>query len=599
MNLPETEIPTRLFDRVLLRRLLRYARPHRAALAACVGLLLPMALLTNALPLFVRRAVDDVLVASGGRPADRLRGLLALAGLYIAVAAVAFGLRFVHGLILSRVGLRILYRLRADIFAKVLRLPLRLFDRIPVGRLMTRVTSDVEAMQRLLTDGLVGLVGDVFTLAGLVGYMLYLSPRLAGYLLLLLPFLFASVAFLNRRIRRSHRDVRRRQSALNAHLQEQLTGMTTIQLFNRESHAARRFDRFNAELREAFLSAIRWFSWLFPSMEALNAVAVLLILAVGGHALLKGDGRVSLGILVAFLAYIREFFRPLEDLSDKSNILQAAMASSERVFGLLDEPEEQPDLPHPLEWTGFRGGVEFDRVWFAYEGENWVLQDVSFRLEPGESVAVVGATGAGKTSLISLLARFYEVSRGAIRLDGLDVRDVRRAELRRRIGLVPQDPFIFTGTLATNISLDNPALDRAAVRAAAQFVNAALFIEARPGGFDGPVLERGATLSTGQKQLLALARAVAQNPDILLILDEATASVDTETERLIQDALRRLMKGRTSIVIAHRLSTIRHVDRILVLRQGRLVEQGTHAQLIHEGGYYRRLYDLLARQPPR
>jgi ATP-binding cassette subfamily B multidrug efflux pump len=596
MNLPESEIPARLFDRRLLGRLLRYTLPFRRHLLLAVALIAPMALLTNLLPLLLRAAVDGSMLADLPA-AERFRGLAGTAARYIGVAAMAFGLRYAHTLLLSWIGQRILFDLRADIFAKILRLPLRYFDRHPVGRLMTRVSSDVEAMQRLLTDGLVGLIGDVFMLAGLLGFIFYLNARLASRLLILLPVLFVVVALINRRIRGAQRQVRQRQSALNSHLQEMLTGMLTIQLFNREAHVQKRFDHFNAGLRDAFLLAIRWFSYFFPAIEVLNALSLAIVLAVGGHALMRGEPDITLGVLVAFVAYIREFFRPLEDLSDKSNILQSAMASSERVFGLLDEPEERPDPPRPAEWPAFRGGVEFDRVWFAYEGENWVLQDLSFRIRPGESVAVVGATGAGKTSLISLLARFYEVTRGAVRVDDLDVREVRRAELHRRIGLVPQDPFIFSGTLASNIDLEDPGMGRDRVVEAAKFVNAHGFIEARPGGYDGPVLERGATLSTGQKQLLALARALAQNPEILLILDEATASVDTETERLIQDALQKLMKGRTSILIAHRLSTIRHVDRILVLRQGQLIEEGTHAELIRAGGYYRRLYDLLSHAP--
>ncbi|MBU1695082.1 MAG: ABC transporter ATP-binding protein/permease [Verrucomicrobia bacterium] len=593
MSAPESEIPARLFDRRLLGRLLRYAAPFRRYLLLAVVLIAPMALLTNLLPLLLRAAVDGSMLADLPA-AERFRSLAGTAARYVGIAALAFGLRYAHTLLLSWIGQRILFNLRGDIFAKILRLPLRYFDRHPVGRLMTRVSSDVEAMQRLLTDGLVGLIGDLFMLVGLLGFIFYLNARLASRLLILLPVLFVVVALINRRIRQAQRQVRQRQSALNSHLQEMLTGMLTIQLFNREAHVQKRFDHFNAGLRDAFVLAIRWFSYFFPAIEVLNALSLTIVLAVGGHALMRGEPDITLGVLVAFVAYIREFFRPLEDLSDKSNILQSAMASSERVFGLLDEPEERPDPPRPAEWPAFRGAVEFDHVWFAYEGEDWVLQDLSFRIRPGESVAVVGATGAGKTSLISLLARFYEVTRGAVRVDGLDVRAVRRAELHRRIGLVPQDPFIFSGTLASNISLEDPEMGRDRVVEAAKFVNAHGFIEARPGRYDGPVLERGATLSTGQKQLLALARALAQNPDILLILDEATASVDTETERLIQDALQRLMKGRTSIVIAHRLSTIRHVDRILVLRQGHLIEEGTHAELIRAGGYYRRLYDLLS-----
>lgn len=359
-----------------------------------------------------------------------------------------------------------------------------------------------------------------------------------------------------------------------------------------------RFDRQNAPLRDAFLRSVKWFSLAFPATEIMNVVAVVLVVGYGGWRIQQGDPDLTIGTLLAFLVYLRDFFRPLDDLSEKSNVLQSAMASAERVFGLMDTPETiaDPASPHPL--RTFRGEVEFEHVWFAYRDEHWVLRDLHLHIPAGTSVALVGATGAGKSSITSLIARFYDVQRGAVRVDGVDVRDYAQAELRRRIGVVLQDPFIFPGTLADNIGLLNPALTRAQVEQAARYVNAHTWIEARPGGYDAVVQERGAGLSTGQKQLLALARAVAQDPDILLILDEATANVDTETERLIQDALTKLMQGRTTILIAHRLSTIRHVDRILVLRDGQLIEQGRHEELVAQAGYYRRLYELLSHAPP-
>jgi ATP-binding cassette subfamily B protein len=452
-------------------------------------------------------------------------------------------------------------------------------------------------MQRFLTDGLVGLTVDFFTLAGILGFMFYLNARLALILLVLMPVLLIVLTFINYRIRGAHRLVRQRQSALNAYLQEMLTGMPTVQLFSREEHVQRRFAGLNGELREGFILSIHWFSYFFPAMEVLNAASLGLVLFAGGYGLIHGHADLSLGVLIAFVSYVRDFFRPLEDLSDKSNILQSAMASSERVFALMDVPEEILDPPNPLDIRAFRGEVEFDHVWFAYQDEDWVLKDVSLRIRPGESVAIVGATGAGKTSITSLITRFYDVQKGAVKVDGMDVRSLRQVDLRRRIGIVLQDPFIFSGSIASNINLHNPSISRAQLEQAARYVNAYDFVVQRTGGFDAELMERGAKLSTGQKQLLALARAIAQNPDILLILDEATANVDTETEQLIQDALRKLMKGRTSIIIAHRLSTIQHVDRILVMRHGEIVEQGAHRELIRQGGYYRRLYDLLAHTP--
>jgi len=594
----ESDVPGALFDRRLLRRMFHYVRPYRKGMLLAFALMVPMTLLMNYLPLLVRNAIDRYLVPVDGLPAiARFDGLLTISITFLIIAAGVFVLRFAHGYVLTYIGQKIIFDMRADIFAKIMRLPLRYFDRNPVGRLMTRVGSDVDAMQRLLTDGIVGLAADVFTIAGILGYMVYLSPRLAAIMLVLLPLLLAILVFLNGKVRAAHREVRKRTSALNAFLQEMISGMLTIQLFNREEHTRGRFADFNGRLRAALLNSIRWFSYSFPATEILNALTMILVLTVGGLSLIRGDGHITIGVLIAYMAYLREFFRPLDDLSEKSNLLQSAMASAERVFALMEIPEEIADPPAPLPITSFRGDVCLDHVWFAYNDENWVLKDVNIHIRPGESVAIVGATGAGKSSIIGLVSRFYDVQRGAVRVDGYDVKAYAQSELRRRIGIVLQDPFIFSATIADNIRLFNPAISDEQVVAAAKYVNAHGFIEARPGGYQEVLRERGAGLSTGQKQLLALARAIAQDPDILLILDEATANVDTETEWLIQDALQKLMKNRTSIIIAHRLSTIRHVDRILVMRHGELVEQGSHTQLIAADGYYKRLYDLLSHQP--
>ncbi|HMO52185.1 MAG TPA: ABC transporter ATP-binding protein [Kiritimatiellia bacterium] len=595
----ESDIPARLFDRRLLRRMIGYVKPYRRGMLMALVLVVPLTLLMNYLPMLVKHAIDDYLVPTAPLDAEaRLAGLAGIAGVFLGISLMVFVLRFAHGYLMSWIGQRIIFDMRADIFAKIMRLPLRYFDRNPVGRLMTRVGSDVDAMQRLLTDGLIGLATDVFTIIGIMGYMIYLSPRLAVILVVLFPLLLGILVFLNARVRSAHREVRKRQSALNAYLQEMITGMLTVQLFNRENRVRGRFAEYNGRLRAALLNSIRWFSYSFPATEILNAMTVILVLAVGGISLIRGDEALTIGILIAYLAYLRDFFRPLDDLSEKSNVLQSAMASAERVFGLMEEPEDiqDPSAPAPLEH--FRGEVHLDHVWFAYHPEQWVLKDINVRIRPGESVAIVGATGAGKSSIISLVARFYDVQRGAVRVDGRDVRDYRQSDLRRRIGIVLQDPFMFSASIADNIRLFHPAISDEQVVAAAKYVNAHTFIEARPGGYGSVLRERGAGLSTGQKQLLALARAIAQDPDILLILDEATANVDTETEWLIQDALKKLMRGRTSIIIAHRLSTIRHVDRILVMRHGEVVEQGSHGELIAAGGYYKRLYDLLAHQPP-
>ncbi len=599
MTAPEKEIAGRMFDARLTRRLLRYAKPYGPALTVAVVGLLLMALLTAYLPILIKTVIDDYVIAEGSAlsRAERVDGITRIGLWFLGLSALAFLFRYGESYLMAWVGEHIIFDLRADLFARILRLPLRIMDRTPVGRLMTRVTSDVDAMQKMVTDGLVALAADLFALFAIMGFMIYVSPLLAFTLFFIFPVLFVVLAVINYQIRRAHREVRRRQSALNSYLQEMITGMLTVQLFNREDYIRGRFRKFNEDLRKAWVEAVRWFSFFFPSMEVLNAVAFGLVLTVGGAAILMGAEAVTIGILVAFLAYIRDFFRPLEDLSDKSNIFQQAMASAERIFGLMDEPLDVPDPEHPVEIETFRGDVEFDRVRFAYVDEDWVLQDVSFRIAAGESIAIVGATGAGKTSIINLIARFYDVPQGAVRVDGHDVRAYRQVDLRRRIGMVQQDPFIFSGTIADNIGLHNPEVSREEIIRAARYVNASRFIEALPDGYETQVQERGITLSTGQKQLLALARALVQNPDILIILDEATANVDTESEMLIQDALRKLMRGRTSIIIAHRLSTIRGVDRILVMRHGEFIEQGSHVELLKQGGYYRRLYDLLSHTP--
>lgn len=599
MSAVELEPEGKLFDGQLTRRLLAYTKPYRALLGLAVLVILIMSLLNSAMPVLLKTAIDDYLmedVASLSAD-DRIAGITRIGWFYLGLAGLVFGLRYFQTYLMAWVAERIIYDMRADIFAKILRMPLRFMDRNPVGRLMTRVTSDVEAMQRMVTDGVVGLVADLFALVAIMGFMIYLSPVLALTLFGVFPVLLGVMFWINLNTRRAHRKVRARQSTLNAYLQEMITGMLTIQLFNRETSVRKRFDQRNTDLRHGWFESVRWISYFFPSMEVLNAVSVALVLGVGGLMIVQGSDAVSIGIMVAFLAYIRDFFRPLEDLSEKSTVFQSAMASSERIFGLMDEKEDLEDPPKPVEIERFNGAVEFDRVWFAYQDEDWVIKDLSFKIQPGESVAIVGATGAGKTSIISLISRLYDVQRGLVRVDEQDVRNYRQVDLRRRIGMVIQDPFIFSGSIAANIHMHNPDVSREQVIEAAKYVNAHRFISALPDGYDTEVQERGITLSTGQKQLLALARALVQDPDILLILDEATANVDTESELLIQDALKRLMRGRTSILIAHRLSTIRGVDRILVMRNGEKIEEGSHTSLIQHDGYYRRLYELLAHQP--
>ncbi|HTD78942.1 MAG TPA: ABC transporter ATP-binding protein [Chloroflexota bacterium] len=500
----------------------------------------------------------------------------------------------------GQVGQRVMYDLRMQIFGRLQQLPLAFFDRNPVGRLMTRLTNDVDALNEMLTDGAVAIFGDIFTLLGIVGVLLWLNWRLALVTFVILPVLAVFMSFFRRAMRDSYRQVRTRLARLNAYIAENISGTQIVQLFNREQRNFAAFDALNLDYLGANLRSLFYFALFYPTVSVLSSVAIALIVWYGGGNVLApaaGGSRgvlpaLTLGSLVAFLSYADRFFVPIRDLSEKYNILQGAMAASERIFGLLDEPETIVDPPEPVPLGEVRGEVEFHNVWFSYNPDEWVLKDVSFAIKPGESVAIVGATGAGKTSLIALLSRFYDVQRGAILVDGHDVREVAQAALRRHIGVVLQDPFIFSGTIAGNIRLHEDSISDERVRAAARFVNADGFISELPQGYDTPVRERGAGLSVGQKQLLAFARAIAFNPEILLVLDEATSSVDTETEALIQDALARLMQGRTSIIIAHRLSTIRNVDRIIVLHKGRVVEQGTHEELLARAGIYRNLYEL-------
>jgi ATP-binding cassette subfamily B protein len=434
-------------------------------------------------------------------------------------------------------------------------------------------------------------------LASIMVYMLFINMQVALVLFTALPLIFGALFFINGKLREANRQIRKRQASLNALLQEDLVGMTTIQLFNRELIAQDEFRTRNTDLRSAYFEEVRWFSLYFPVIEGGQSVAFLLILGTGGFLLLNNSSLISLGVLVAFLTYIRNFFRPLGSLSDKAQMFQMAMASAERVFTLIDMPNEITEPDEPLPSEEINGSIEFRNVWFAYEEENWVLKNLSFAVQPGQVIAIVGATGAGKSTIINLIGRFYDVQRGSVRINGHDVRAFGKTDLRQHLGYVFQDPFVFAGTVADNISLLNPDLSRDELISAAKTVNAHGFISDIPDGYDTVLNERGEGLSLGQKQLLSMARTLAQNPNLLFVLDEATASVDTATEVLIQDALSKLMHNRTSVVIAHRLSTIRHADRIMVMRQGELVDAGTHDELMLRGGYYRQLYELLQKSP--
>ena len=610
------EVLGKAYDGRLMRRLLGYLRPYRGRTAAAVGLMVvssagqlfgPVATAV-AFDLFlapgfgadgrrteIATAVGAWLEGAGMRPSP-VAGLAWTAAIWGVVLVATFAALWLQGYLLQTLGQRVLADLRREVFARLQRLDLAYFDRTPVGRLVTRVTTDVDSLNELFAAGIVSIVGDLLLLVGIAAVLFVLDWRLALAAFAILPLLAALTHWFKLRARRSFREVRVEVARLAAFLQEHLAGMSIVQLFGREARALDDFRAINRAHRDANVRGIFYYAVYFPGVELLTAAGLALILALGGARAI--GGAVSIGALVAFLQYAQRFYQPLADLSEKYNVLQQAMASSERIFQLLDTPATiaSPAAGHAP--AAVRGTIEFDRVSFAYRAGEPVVRDVSFRIEPGETVAVVGATGAGKSTLANLLLRFYDVTEGEIRVDGVDVRRWRLESLRRAVGLVLQDVFLFAGTIAGNLRLGEAGFDDKRLLAAARDAEALSFVERLPGTLQAEVRERGAGLSTGEKQLLAFARALAFDPPVL-VLDEATASVDTETERRIQTALGRLLAGRTSLVIAHRLSTVQRADRILVLHHGRLVEAGSHRELVARDGLYRRLYELQMREPGR
>jgi ATP-binding cassette subfamily B protein/subfamily B ATP-binding cassette protein MsbA len=546
------------------------------------------------------RAGDRVAVPSGRLAAlsreqtvvlreGDFRGVRNVAYLFLAALLLTFVFTLFQINMMEVTSQRVMYDIRMKVLAHLQRLSLSFFDKNPVGRLVTRATNDVEVLHEMFTTIVITLLRDVFTLIGVVVLLLGLNWRLALVSFAVLPAMVWATAVFSVRIRDAFREVRVRVARINANLQESISGIRVTQIFRREAESFGRFARANHDLFRANMRQLTVFALFMPLMELASSVAIGLVIWYGGGRVLQST--LSLGTLVAFLSYVQMFFRPIRNLAEQYSTMQATMASSERIFLLLDSREMVPEPERPVRPPAVRGRVEFENVWFSYDGTDDVLRDVSFTVEPGQTVAIVGATGAGKTSIISLLERFYDVREGRITLDGVDIRDLEKSFLRSHLGLVMQDVFIFAGDIAGNIRLGNASVTDEKVHEVARHVNAERFIERLPGGYRETVHERGSTLSTGQRQLLAFARALAFDPRIL-ILDEATSNIDTETEVLIQDALRKLMAGRTSIVIAHRLSTIQHADRILVMHKGKVREAGTHQELLAARGYYYRLYRL-------
>jgi len=594
----EEEKLGKLYDAHLTRRLLKYMHPYRRHVALAVSITLGVTAMELVGPYLFHVAIDDYILPGF---AATISHSAALAGLWWTVVVYAgsivggFGLQYIQVRIMQWVGQETMYDLRKEIFEHLQRLPMSFYDRTPVGRLVTRATTDVDALNDLFAAGVVAMLNDFVLLFSMAAVLFRWHPYLALATLSPLPLMIVLTYFFRNKVRDANRRIRTAIARINGFLQEHVSGMAVVQLFNRERKSQRQFAELNRIHMVAYKDAIDAFAFFYPAVEFLSMLGVALLYWIGGVRVINGT--LEIGVLIAFMIYAQRFFRPIQDLSEKFNILQSAMAASERIFKLLDEPVTivSPERVHSL--PAPRGEIEFRNVWFAYHGgatpkeDEWVLRDVSFRVEPGQTLAIVGHTGAGKTTIIQLLLRFYDIQRGQILLDGVDIREMELQDLRRLFGIVLQDPFLFTGTLESNVKLGTETIDRTTAERALHEVGLGPFVESLPQGIETAVTERGATLSVGQRQLVSFARALAHNPKFL-ILDEATSSVDTKTELLIREALDRLLEGRTSVVIAHRLSTIQHAHRILVFHKGRLREQGSHQELLALRGIYYRLYQL-------
>jgi ATP-binding cassette subfamily B protein len=592
----EEEVSGKAYDGRLMRRLLGYMRPYRRQIGLSLLCLFGYSLLQVCGPLLTKLAVDRYLepthqpgLLDPYLSANPYTGIAEISGLYLAVLAGIFLTEFGQMYIMQSIGQYAMFDLRRELMVHMQTMHVGFFDRHPVGRLVTRLTTDVDVLNDLFASGLVTILGDLLTLGFIVIAMLRMSVGLTILMLCVLPLVILATLQFRRTVSASYRRIRVAVARINSYLQEHISGIVVLQLFNREAKSRAEFDEINRAHMDAFKDTITAYGWFYPTVEFLAYLSLAFILSYGGYRV--HNNQLSLGVVVAFLQYGLRFFRPIQDLSEKYNILQAAMASSERIFKLLDTPVEVVAPAVPQHIAAGDAAIEFDHVWFAYNGDDWVLRDVSFRIEPGQTVAIVGHTGAGKTTLISLILRFYDVQRGAIRIGGIDVKDLDPRDLRRQFGVVLQDPYLFSGSIADNIRLGTESVTDTEIEEAARQVNLIDFVRTLPQGFDQPIRERGNSLSTGQKQLISFARALAHQPRFL-ILDEATSSVDTETEFRVRAALDNMVEGRTSIVIAHRLSTIQRASRILVMHKAQLRESGTHQELLAQRGIYHKLFEL-------
>lgn len=577
------------YDSKIMKRLLKYVLPHKKWVSISLITLLIFKTLALSTPFILKNVIDEAIVNNKISLDERYNILIFLTSMYVVIVIIRFINQYIHMLTTFIYGQKVVLRLRNDIYSHLQTQPLKYYDKNPVGRLMTRVMNDVASISQLLTAGVVTILGDLFMLIVIVGYMLYLNVTMTFITLGVLPPLFWATMYFKKHAREAYREIRLKVARLNAYMQESISGMKVIQMFAREKKNLETFGEANEKYKNTRLTAIHYMATYFPTIDFVGAVFKCLLIAYVAYQVFYGT--IEIGVAVAFIMYVDYFFQPIREMGDKFNLLQQAMASSERIFGILDTKSDIVNKENPKSVEDPKGEIEFKDVWFEYvEGEP-VLQGVSFKVLPGESVALVGATGAGKTSITNICTRFYDIKKGQLLVDGIDVRDWELKKLRSMFSIVLQDVFLFTDTVENNISLCREDITLEKVKEAAKHVNASKFIEKLEGDYQYEVTERGGTFSSGEKQLLAFARALAFDPKIL-VLDEATSSIDTETEQLIQDALEKLMKGRTSIIVAHRLSTIQHVDKIIVLHRGKIVEMGNHQELLAQKGYYYKLYQL-------
>ncbi|MBZ0200438.1 MAG: ABC transporter ATP-binding protein/permease [Ignavibacteriaceae bacterium] len=579
----DEEILGKAYDARLMKRLLGYIKPYKKYVVFAILLNIVVAALGPVRPYLSKVAVDEYIAKSD------YHGLMMVSVLIFAALLLQSVIQYFLTYYTQYLGQKTIYDLRMQLFSHTQKLALKFFDKTPIGRLVTRVTNDVESLNQLFSSGIVMVFSDVFTILWILGFMFFMDVKLSLVTLAVLPILIYGTFLFRKKVRGTYRDVRLHLARLNSYMQEHITGMNVVQIFRKEATEEKKYARINADHRDANIRSIFYYAIFFPSVELISSIAIAMIIWYGGGEVVQSS--LTIGVLFAFLQYTEMFFRPIRDLSEKYNIMQTAMASSERIFKLLDSDTFIANPENPVKFERTNGEIEFKDVWFAYTEDEYVLKNISFKIKPGETVAIVGHTGAGKTSIINILTRFYDIQKGSILVDGIDIRRLDKRDLRKHISVVLQDVFLFSGDIKSNISMSNDEIPLDKLRQAASTVGADKFINVLPDKYDEVVKERGATLSVGQKQLISFARALAYDPQIL-ILDEATSSVDTETELLIQTAIEKLLVGRTAIVIAHRLSTIQSADKIIVMHKGEIRETGNHQELLAKRGIYFKLYQL-------